>query len=49
MGFPTWYEKLKEVIDDLKQMNESYPSRSVSVLITMLEQALAWAWLYIVS
>ena len=49
MGNPEWYDKLMEVIAMLEEIRqkEYQPAdrhgRAVSVLLTMLEQAAAWA------
>lgn len=46
---PFWYEELKQVIERLRKEQGSSPTRERAVVITMLEQALAYAWLFVVS
>lgn len=44
--FPKWYEHIKAALEILR---DKPGSRENAVVITMLEQALAYAWLFIVS
>ena len=44
--FPEWFEMLKNALGILK---EQRTSRERAVLITMLEQAVAYAWLWIIK
>lgn len=46
MGNPEWYENLKEVLESLRNQKDT---REKAVLITMLEQVIAYAWLWVVS
>jgi hypothetical protein len=44
--YPEWYENLKLALEELR---ENKNSREVSILITMLEQVIAYAWLWVIS